>query len=250
MSVVETSVRDRVALLTLNDPQRRNAMSLEMADELAAIFDALESNQEVGAVVLTGTPPAFCAGADLSQLMNADAAALRGIYRGFLRVSQSPLPSIAAVNGPAVGAGMNLALVCDLRLAGRSARFDSRFLKLALHPGGGHDWMLRQILGSQGAAALVLFGEILDGEEAARRGLAWRCVDDEALIDEALGLAARAASAPIELLSDIKTTLRQAAAVGEHGAAVEQELEPQIRSIRSPEFSDRVAALRRKISKK
>jgi enoyl-CoA hydratase len=250
MTVVRTVVRDRVGVLTLDDPDRRNAMSLQMAQELAGVFDELESSPEVGAVVITGAPPAFCAGADLSQLLDADEDSLRGIYRGFLTVSQSPLPSIAAVNGPAVGAGMNLALVCDLRVAGRSARFDSRFLKLGLHPGGGHDWMLRQILGCEGAAALALFGEILDGEEAVRRGLAWRCVDDEELIDVAVKLAGRAAGAPRRLVADLKTTLREAASVGHHSDAVELELGPQARSIRSPEFADRVAALRRKISKK
>jgi len=250
MRVVETVVRDRVGLLTLNDTARRNAMSLAMSTELVAALDELEASREVGAVVITGTPPAFCAGADLSQLLEADESSLREIYRGFLTVSRSPLPSIAAVNGPAIGAGMNLALVCDLRLAGHSARFDSRFLHLALHPGGGHDWMLRQLLGPQGAAALALFGEALDGEEAARRGLAWRCVADGVLVDEALRLAARAAAAPRELRADLKATLRQVASVAEHAAAVELELGPQLRSIRSAEFTARVAALRRRIAEK
>ena len=97
--------------------------------------------------------------------------------------ARSPLPTIAAVNGAAVGAGMNLALACDVRLAGRSARFDTRFLQLGLHPGGGHTWMLQRIAGPQAAAAVVLFGEVLDGEEAERCGLVWRCVDDDALRD-------------------------------------------------------------------
>src|SRR4029453_11341326 len=85
------------------------------------------------------------------------------IYEGFLRVGRSPLPTIAAVNGAAVGAGVNLALACDVILAGESARFDTRFIDLGLHPGGGHTWMLQRRIGSQAAAALVLFGRVLDG---------------------------------------------------------------------------------------
>ena len=96
-------------------------------------------------VVLTGAGKAFCAGAELSVLRAAadgDFDSVRPVYEGFLRVLRSPLPTIAAVNGPAVGAGFNLALACDVRLAGRHAIFDTRFTQLRLHPGGGHTWLL------------------------------------------------------------------------------------------------------------
>src|SRR3954469_21215294 len=92
--------------------------------------------------------------------------------------------------------GMNLALGCDVRLAARRARFDTRFLQLGLHPGGGHTWMMRRITGPQTTAAAVLFGEVLDGAEAERLGLVLRCVDDEALLATAHTMAARAAAAP------------------------------------------------------
>ena len=93
----------------------------------------VEANPDVGAVVVTGAPPGFCAGADLSHLGGSQRDGLRSIYEGFLRVGRSPLPTIAAVNGAAVGAGMNLALCCDVRLAARRAKFDTRFLQLGLH---------------------------------------------------------------------------------------------------------------------
>src|SRR4029077_6643375 len=125
-----------------------------------------------------------------------DAKGLGSVYEGFLRVARSALPTMAAANGAAVGAGVTLALACAVRLAARSARFDTRFLQLGLHPGGGHTWMLTRIAGPQTAAATVLLGEGLDGEAAARCGLAWRCVDDDDLLDEARVLAGRAASAP------------------------------------------------------
>jgi enoyl-CoA hydratase len=249
MAYVDTEIADRVAVVTISDPDRRNALNRRIVDELVATFDRLDADDDVGAVVVTGAPPAFCAGADLSELGTSQREGLKAIYEGFLRVARSPLPSIAAVNGAAVGAGMNLALCCDLRLAGRSARFDSRFLQLALHPGGGNTWMLRRLVGPQAAGAIALFGEVLDGAEAERVGLVWRCVDDDRLLDEASALAGRAAAGPPELVRRMRQTLADMATVATHDDAVERELDPQVWSLNQPEFAERLAALRQKISK-
>ena len=248
--LVRTTVADRVAVVTLNDPKRRNSLNLAINTELVATFADLEQRDDVGAVVITGEPPAFCAGADLSQLGTSQRRGLLAIYEGFLTVAASPLPTIAAVNGAAVGAGMNLALACDLRLAGRQARFDTRFVDLGLHPGGGHTWMFRRIAGPQAAAACILFGEVLDGQEAERVGLAWRCVDDDALLDEARRMAGRAASGPPEVVASIKATLRDMANVATHDEAVARELDPQVVSLNQPAFAERLAALQARISKK
>jgi enoyl-CoA hydratase len=245
---MEMAAADRVAVVTVNDPDRRNAFNAEMVDEMLAMFDRLESDSDVGAVVVTGTPPAFCAGADLTHLGASQRDGVRHIYEGFLRVARSTLPTVAAVNGAAVGAGMNLALCCDVRLAGRAARFDSRFLQLALHPGGGNTWMLRRTVGPQATAAIVVFGEVLDGAEAERVGLVWRCVDDERLLDEAVLLASRAAAGPPELVRRMRRTIADMASVGTHEEAVELELEPQVWSLNQPEFAERLDALRRRIS--
>jgi enoyl-CoA hydratase len=255
---VRVDVTDRVAVVTLDDPDRRNALDLALCEEIIAAFDALEARDDVGAVVVTGAPPAFCAGADLSHLGASgsggdDGGAREGllaVYEGFLRVGRCPLPTIAAVNGAAVGAGMNLALVCDLRIAARRARFDTRFLQLGLHPGGGHTWMFRRITGPQAAFAAVVFGEVLDGEAAERAGLVWRCVDDDALLPTALELAGRAAAGPPELVRRMKATLHDMATVDEHAAAVERELVDQVWSIRQPAFQERLAALQAKITGK
>ncbi len=197
--------RGRVAVLTLDDPERRNALSREMVDALTSAVDDLEADDGVGAVVVTGAAPAFCSGADVSALSRLGSGGenphdVRDIYAGFLRVLECPLPTVAAVNGPAVGAGFNLALACDVRVAAESARFDSRFLRIGIHPGGGHTWLLDRAVGPQAAAAMNLFGERLDGRRAAATGLAWECVPDAELLDRATSsrpaLRTRLASSP------------------------------------------------------
>jgi enoyl-CoA hydratase len=213
-------------------------------------MDRIEADENIGAIVVTGTAPAFCAGANLGNLAEADGESLGVIYEGFLRIARSPLPTIAAVNGAAVGAGMNLALGCDVRIAARRAKFDTRFLQLGIHPGGGHTWMLRRIVGPQAAMAAVLFGEILDGAEAERVGLAYKCVDDDKLLETAHALGARAASAPRELVIETKKTIAAMANVVTHTEAVAAELVPQLWSTRQPWFAQRLAALQAKISKK
>lgn len=248
MTLVRVEVTDGVAVVTLDDPEHRNALGGALGDDLIAAVDAVEADPDVGAMVVTGAPPAFCAGADLSDLGSSERDGLLAIYEGFLRVARHPRPTIAAVNGAAVGAGMNLALACDVRLAARRARFDTRFLGLGLHPGGGHTWMLRRIVGPQAAAAALLFGEVLDGAAAERAGLVWRCVDDDALLDTAQEMAARASAAPPELAVEVKRTLATMAGVATHDEAVAVELEPQVHSLHQPAFAERLAALQAKIS--
>jgi enoyl-CoA hydratase len=250
MSLLLVAVADGVATLTLNNPGERNTLTHPMVEEIIAAMDQIEGDPSVGAVVVTGAAPSFCAGANLGNLGTADGASLKTIYEGFLRVARSPLPTIAAVNGAAVGAGMNMALGCDVRIAGTSAKFDTRFLQLGIHPGGGHTWMLRRIVGPQAAAAAVLFGEVLSGAEAARVGLAHRCVDDADLLAAAQAMAARAASAPRDLVIETKKTLLAMADVATHPDAVERELTPQLWSTRQPWFQERLAALQSKISSK
>jgi len=252
VSYVDVEIGSRaegVAVVTISDPDRRNALNPAMIDELVAAFDGLEADTAVGAVVVTGAAPAFCAGADLSHLgARPSEAGLRGIYEGFLRVGRSPLPTVAAVNGAAVGAGMNLALCCDLRVAGARAKFDTRFLQLGLHPGGGNTWMTLRAMGPQGAAATILFGQVLDGATAERVGLVWRCVPDDALLDTAAEIAGRAAAAPPALVRRVKATLAEMAGVATHDAAVTVEIEAQLWSMDQPEFADRLAALQARIS--
>jgi enoyl-CoA hydratase len=248
MAELRIETRDHVAVVTLDAPDRRNALTLDLVDEIVAAVDGIEDDPDIGALVVTGAPPAFCAGADLSHLGGGQRAGLTTIYEGFLRIGRSPLPTIAAVNGAAVGAGLNLALVCDVIVAGESARFDSRFLQLGLHPGGGHTWMLQRRVGPQAAAAMVLFGRVLDGPEAQRVGLAWACVPDDELLPLARELAGTAASAPRALSRRAKQTMAEVRDLTTHEAAVDLELDAQLWSLAQPEFRERLAALRQRIS--
>lgn len=242
--------RGGVAVLTLDDPDRRNALTLAGSARLAELVAGCERDPEVHAVVITGAPPAFCAGANLGELGAAHEEGLRSIYAGFLAVAGCALPTIAAVGGAAVGAGLNLALACDVRLAGPRARFDARFLQLGIHPGGGMTWMLQRVVGPQAALAMTVFGQTLDADTAERRGLVLQKVDGDqaALVDAAVALAGPAAAAPRELVVATKQTLRTTAGLTEHADAVEVELTAQLHSMKSPAFTELLAAMREKIS--
>ncbi len=243
---VRSEILDGVALLTLSYPARRNALNLELSRLLADAVAAAVADPGVGAVVVTGEDPAFCAGGDLDELAGAGAETLHAVYAGFLAVAACPLPTIAAVNGAAVGAGLNLALAADVRLAGPRARFDTRFLPLGLHPGGGYTWMVQRAVGAQAAAALTLFGEVVDAAEAQRIGLVLRAVDD--VRAAALEMGARAAANPRDLAVTTKRTMRLTSGLTAHADAVEVEVRAQAASVRSAEFRSRLAALQARIA--
>jgi enoyl-CoA hydratase len=248
MSLVLTDISEGVARLTLNNPDERNTMTAPMVEAIVAAMDGFEADESVGAIVVTGAGTAFCAGANLGNLQTATRESLAKVYEGFLRIARSPLPTLAAVNGPAVGAGMNLALGCDVRIAAARARFDTRFLQIGLHPGGGHTWMQRRIVGEQGAMAAVVFGQVLDGAEAERVGLAYKCVPDDELLSAAHDFARGAASAPRDLAILTKQTILDMADIDAHPDAVEREFDPQLWTVKQPWFEERIAALKAKIS--
>ena len=249
MSLIILERSEGVATLTLNNPAERNTMTAEMVGDIKQAMDEIEADKTVGAIIVTGAAPAFCAGANLGNLAEADGESLSRIYEGFLRIARTPLPTIAAVNGAAVGAGMNLALCCDVRIAAHRAKFDTRFLQIGLHPGGGHTWMFQNIAGPQATMAAVVCGEILDGQEAQRVGLAYKCVPDEELISASRLMAVRAASVPRELAIITKRTIQEMANIATHSEAIAKELDPQVWTTRQPWFAERLAALQSRIKK-
>ncbi|HEX2399902.1 MAG TPA: enoyl-CoA hydratase-related protein [Mycobacterium sp.] len=242
MGVIRTRQESGVGVITLNNPALRNAITADLVDELTAAVNSLVAASSVHALVLTGAGSTFCAGADRNLLARADEATLRFIYDAFLQIRQCPLPTVAAVNGPAVGAGLNLALACDIRVAAQSAVFDPRFIQIPIHPGGGCTWMLRELAGPQAAAALTLFGLPIDAVRATELGLAWACIPDDELLATALWLCSTVTAAPRALVQQVKATLGAIARVSGHSEAVEYELRQQLSSIAHTEFRDQFKA--------
>jgi enoyl-CoA hydratase len=193
-----------VAILTLRAPERRNALTVAMARAMADACGAIDADPSVGAVVVAGEGPYFCAGGDRATLAAAgqDPAApetfagMGAIYAAFARVGALEPPTVAAVRGGAVGAGLNLAMATDVRVVARDARLASGFLPIGLHPGGGHGALLARAGGREAANALALFGAAVTGEEAVARGLAWAAVAADEVDAAALDLARVPAADP------------------------------------------------------
>lgn len=251
MSLVrlESGAEDGVRVLTLNDPDRRNAMSPALQAELGAAVEAVGNDQDARVLVITGAGTAFSAGADLPAVfggldrhVSEIREGLRTIYDSFLRVRRLAIPTIAAVNGAAVGAGVNLAMCCDLRVAGPRAKFGVTFTKLGLHPGGGCTYFLTQALGRQRALALIMDGEVVDAAEALKLGLVLQVADDP--VAGALTIARRWAAVDPLLARDIK----QAVGIAERGSFEETldfESWAQAASTRSPQLAEAIARFTR-----
>jgi len=196
---------DGVVVLTLDQPDRRNAMTESLTHAWSEQMSALAQDLAVRAVVVTGAGSAFCAGGDLSWI-TADApenvtpdrlrAKMYPFYRAWLALRDLPVPSIAAVNGPAVGAGLCLALACDLRYAGPRARFSAPFTSLGMHPGMAATWLLPEAVGMPRAREMFFAGRVVHAEEAVSWGLASALVPD--VVTHAVDIAHQiAATAPI-----------------------------------------------------
>jgi enoyl-CoA hydratase len=207
------TLADGVASIVLDRPERRNALTAEMADELVAVFREINANADIGAAVISGAGGSFCAGADLGEAARMFADPLdpevhertTRIYDAFVQAGRLGVPVIAAIRGAAVGAGMNLAMAADVRVVARDARLISGFLKLGVHPGGGHMHLLGEAAGLQAACAMAILGEEVDGAKAESLGIAWRAVADDEVEAVALQMARRAARDPALARAAVKT---------------------------------------------
>lgn len=194
-----------VVLLTLDLPDKRNAMTTELTAAWAQTVDSLKGDRSARCIVVTGAGKAFCAGGDVSWLAaepDATVDQLRDrmlpFYRTWLSLRELDIPSIAAVNGAAVGAGGALALSADIRYAGASAKFTVPFAQLGMHAGMATTWLLPEVVGVAAARELLLTGRVCDAPEMVRLGLASAVYDDAELLERALGHAAQvAAGAPV-----------------------------------------------------
>lgn len=211
-----------VALITINRPDTRNALSGEdMFAAFESLVDELNADLSVRAAVLTGAGTAFCSGGNVAEMRDRTGMFAgtpdeiteryrQGIQRIPRALARLQVPLIAAVNGPAIGAGNDLACMCDLRIASATARFAESFVKVGIIPGDGGCWLLPRVVGHAKAAELALTGDTIDAEEAQRIGLVSRVVGPDELLPEALALAARIAANPPQVLRWTKQLLQQA----------------------------------------
>ncbi len=212
-------VTDHVATITLHRPERLNAATFEMGEQLQAAFARVDADADVRAVVVTGSGRAFCAGDDVEKAWGDDRMAATLQWLGDVRPGMTPeasmflecrKPTIAAVNGAAIGIGMDFALLCDLRLASEHAKFSQMFVRMGLMADVTGYWRLPQLVGVAKAAELLFTGDTIDAAEAARIGLVSRVVPAADLLAEAHQLAARIAANPPQAVRYIKEGLRRA----------------------------------------
>jgi enoyl-CoA hydratase len=197
-------VSDGIAVMTMRAPERRNALTVEMAEAMLDACATIDADPGVGAVIVTGEGDYFCAGGDRGVLDDAgkDPAgpqtyrSMGLIYSAFARVGKLEPPTIAAIRGGALGAGLNLALATDLRVVAEDARLLSGFLPIGLHPGGGHSLLISRAVGRETANALQLFGQRITGMQAVTLGLAWAAVPAAAVDATARDLARTPAADP------------------------------------------------------
>jgi enoyl-CoA hydratase len=204
MGTINLDVKDGVAVVEVDAPDIRNALSIDMARQMVARCEEIDADETIGAAVVRGAGGTFCSGAERGFLASVGRAPLTEdnyarlgeIYRAFTRFGELKVPTVAAVRGAAVGAGLNLMLAADLRIVATDVRIISGFLRIGLHPGGGHLGLLGERAGREAAAALGLFGQELSAARAVELGLAWEALPTAEVEGRAIEIALNAARDP------------------------------------------------------
>lgn len=239
--------RSRVAIITLNRPERLNALSMELLHELYDAFEHCNASTEVGAIVLTGQGRAFCAGLDVQdwEASDSDPGGEPASYRSQLRwlhTMRDSKPVIAAVNGLAVGGGLTLILSCDLRIASEKAQFEERHVRMGLAPDMGSSRLLAQTVGLAHALRLQLTARRIDAREALRIGLVTDVVADEQLLDAAVALGAEIATHPPSSLLACKQLVWANLCETNGDTVVWREAEVEERLMQGPDFAEATRA--------
>ena len=244
---------DGVAILTMNRPDARNALSAEMLLGLNEAVPRLMADPNVGAIILTGAANAFCAGGDVKGFAASDGGANRGLsteaaaFNLKMRMEvarllhEGPKITIAAIPGACAGAGLSMALACDFRIAAKSAKMTTAFAKVALAGDFGGTYFLTQLIGSAKTRELYLLCDVITGEEAARLGMVTKSVEAEAVMDEAMALARRFASGARITQSLMKQSLN-VAEKGDIGLSFETEALNQSRSASTADHKEAARA--------
>jgi len=213
-------VSEGIATITLDNPTRKNAFTLDMIDDWADALRAAADDDAVRVVILTGAGDAFCSGIDLSVLQAVEDVPLarkrmltHGVHKVARAVEALDKPLVCALNGVAVGAGLDMALMCDMRFMGRSARLSEGYIKVGLVPGDGGAWFLPRLVGPAKALELLLTGDFVEADEALRIGMVNRVYDDAELQERTREFAAQLAAMSPVAVAVIKRTVQQSAAI-------------------------------------
>ena len=245
--------RDGVATITLNDPERLNPVTRPMLSELRVALGQVEADEDLRVLVLTGAGRGFCSGQDLTEavVQTSDPAetvaeSLDQFYHPMIDALRAlRVPTVAAVNGIAAGAGANIALHCDLVVAAQSASFVEAFTRIGLVPDCGGTWLLPRLIGEARTRALMLLAEPLSAEQAVAWGLIYRAVPDESFAAEVQALAAGLAKGPTRAYRMIREALEAGASHG-LSAQLDVERDLQAQAAGSADFREGVAAFREK----
>ncbi|MER6993875.1 enoyl-CoA hydratase-related protein [Saccharopolyspora hirsuta] len=218
MADLEYQVSDGIGTILLNRPKRKNAFTMEMIDQWAAAIRSARFDPEVRVLVLTGAGDAFCSGVDLDDFTAGEKSVLdhktvltERIHQVALALEDLDKPVLAAVNGVAVGAGMDMALMCDIRFVGESARLSEGYVRVGLVPGDGGCYYLPRLVGTAKALELLWTGDFVDAATAVELGIASRCYPDDELLDQTYAFARRLADGPPVAIRAIKRTVYQSA---------------------------------------
>jgi 2-(1,2-epoxy-1,2-dihydrophenyl)acetyl-CoA isomerase len=235
---VELTIEGAVAVVTLNRPEKKNALTVEMREGLIAHFQRLRFDDDIRAIVLTGAGEAFCAGADVERMGDADMRAarqrLQRLSHTYMRILHAiEKPVIAAVRGHAVGIGWSLVLGCDMVVASQTAVFSQIFRRIALGPDGGAIWYLTRRLGMNLAKELVFTARMVGADEALRLGLVNHVVADAELMDRAMAMAQEMAEGPTFAMGLAKKLFHMATSVSlEDYLDMESLVQPQLSHMR------------------
>jgi 2-(1,2-epoxy-1,2-dihydrophenyl)acetyl-CoA isomerase len=250
---IDSTTAGRVTTITLNRPEKLNAFSGTMREDLLAALELAEADDNCGVVVITGAGRAFCAGGDVEFMSGlrerGDVAGLQKLLAAgaaiVTRVVSMSKPVVAAINGVAAGAGCNLALACDYRLASDAAKLAESFVRIGLHPDWGGTWLLPRLVGRARAVELMLTGRAIDAAEALAIGMVDRVAPAAAFQDEVATLARTFAEAPPIAAAGIKQALRESER-NDLRAQLALESEHQIAAFRSADAAERMAAFLKK----
>ena len=247
---IQLEMHGSICVLTLNRPDRLNALTVQTANDFnAAVHEALENGAR--AIVLTGSGRAFCAGGDLREMQEMASSEgrveaffdepLQVLNESILLIRRTPVPFIAAVNGVASGGGCNLALACDLVIAAESAKFNQAFIKIGLGPDCGGTFILPRLVGWKRAAEMMFTGDLITAQRAAEMGMINSVAADGELMSQVMAMAEKLANAPTAAIGQIKKLL-EASARNDYGSQLDLERQTQIDAGRTKDFAEGVSA--------